>query len=131
MTGELPRLLVVDDEQDIRFLTRTILQDDFDVVEAAGGAEALEMLRGDAGIILVLLDIRMPDVDGFAVLGSLVAMEMLDRLSVVAFSAHADPKVAERIIDSGAIALVHKPFGSDELVDALQDALALHRRGQR
>ncbi len=122
MIDALPLLLVVDDEPDIRFLTKTILMNDYDVIEAAGGAEALEILDSNPDINLVLLDIRMPDVDGFAVLDSLSAREMLEDLTVVAFSAHADPDIAAQLLDSGAIALVHKPFTVDELNDAIRDA---------
>lgn len=60
------RVLVIDDEASVRRLFERILQSaDFDVVAAAGGAEGLQRLRDDRQIGLVLLDLAMPEMDGW------------------------------------------------------------------
>src|SRR2546425_10339154 len=61
------RILVVDDDENILSLERTILeQKGFDVTAAAGGGEALKLLAGQV-FDLVLLDVMMPEIDGFTV----------------------------------------------------------------
>ena len=65
----LKRVLVVDDVELNRFILRGILCADFEVVEAESGKAALEILkRENSDIAIVLLDIVMPEMDGFAVL---------------------------------------------------------------
>lgn len=124
MTAAIPTLLVVDDEPDIRLLVRTLLAEEYDFVEAGGGAEALAILESTPKIDVVLLDIRMPDVDGLAVMERMSAIDALANVPVVAFSAHAEPRMADDVLRHGARALVRKPFDRDDLTRALRAAAA-------
>ncbi len=114
-----PTLLIVDDEPDIRLLSRALLSDRYEVVEAGGGREALEILRGRPDVQILLLDLRMPDVDGFEVLTRLSELELLDRLWVVVFSAYSEPELLSQVVDMGARAVLPKPFTNEELARTL------------
>jgi DNA-binding response OmpR family regulator len=109
--------LVVDDEEVIRRLVRTVLEaDDFEVLEAGDGAEALETasLRHPA---VVILDVMMPDMDGVEV------CQRLDHrmVKVVMLTARDDPDLEKRCRDAGAVAFLTKPFSSIELLDLIEE----------
>jgi two-component system, OmpR family, response regulator ResD len=119
------KLLVVDDEPDIRLVARIVLEHEgFDVDEADDGRVALTACGEGDDIDLVLLDVRMPHLDGWQVLAQLRERGLLDHLRVVMISAHAEQALATRAIDEGATAYIRKPFALDQLVDVVRDALA-------
>jgi CheY-like chemotaxis protein len=109
-----PRIvLVVDDEDVIRRLIRTVLEaDDYEVVEARNGDMALK-LANEAHPAVVLLDILMPGIDGVEV------CRRLDHSAakVVIITARDDPLLEDACRDAGADAFLTKPFSSVELLD--------------
>lgn len=117
-------ILVVDDEPDLRLMLRVKLkQQGFEVTEAVDGAEALEILTHTTPD-LVLLDLRMPDIDGWSVLETLRERGRLDDLKVVTISAHAGAGTVERTSALGVQAHVSKPFLLKALIDVIHDVLA-------
>lgn len=116
-------VLVVDDEEDIRVLARITLQSaGFSVIEASSGSEALVTVDTE-GPDAMLLDIRMPGMDGWEVLDRLKAKDRLDDLRVVVFSAHEMASASERARRHGSAGFLPKPFMPEELVAALSSAL--------
>lgn len=114
------RALVVDDEEDLRYLLRFELEaEGYDVVEAAGGSEALEVLDRQE-VDLVLLDLSMPGLDGFAVLEEMRRRGLLPGVRVIAVSAHASEPTVQRALDLGSAGYLYKPFRSSELWDAIR-----------
>jgi CheY-like chemotaxis protein len=116
--------LIVEDEGDLRLMTRMILESrpGYDVLEAESGAEALALLdRSD--VDLILLDIRLPDMEGWDILERLTEQGRFPELPVVMVSAHSTPSTAERAMREGVRAYVTKPFTSEELFDAIARAL--------
>ncbi|GAC1353845.1 MAG: hypothetical protein NVSMB4_15530 [Acidimicrobiales bacterium] len=112
--------LIVDDEEVIRRLVRTVLEaDDFEVSEAHDGRAALEMV-GDVRPAVVILDVMMPDMDGVEV------CERLDHgaVKVVMLTARDDPELERRCKAAGADAFLTKPFSSIELLDVLEGLIA-------
>jgi DNA-binding response OmpR family regulator len=109
-----PRIvLVVDDDDMIRRLVRTVLEaDDYDVVEARNGDIALE-LANEAHPVVVLLDIMMPGIDGVEVCRRLDH----ESVKVVILTARDDPALETACREAGADAFLTKPFSSVELVD--------------
>ena len=109
-----PRIvLVVDDDDMIRRLVRTVLEaDDYDVVEARNGDIALE-LANEAHPAVILLDIMMPGIDGVEV------CRRLDHsaVKVVILTARDDPLLEDACKEAGADAFLTKPFSSVELLD--------------
>jgi CheY-like chemotaxis protein len=116
-------VLLVDDEPDILLATRLLLeQAGYAVLEAEGGQEALQLAELRT-VDAIFLDLRMPGVDGWAVLEELQTKGGSSRVPVIVLSAHADPSAIDRSIELGAKGYVRKPFRADELRRALESAL--------
>ena len=116
-------VLVVDDEEDLRVLARIHLERaGFQVEEADSGAAALDAIaasKPDA----VLLDLRLPGIDGWGVLQELAARDLLDSTAVIVVSAHSDAAMAAQARARGASGYVTKPFTGADLVAAVQRAV--------
>jgi two-component system, OmpR family, KDP operon response regulator KdpE len=122
------RILVVDDEPAIRRFLRTSLSaQGFRIEEAAGGEAALELLR-KAPIDVLVLDLGMPDIDGFEVIRRLRSSG--SAIPIIVLSSRADEKGKVEALDLGADDYVTKPFGIDELLARIRAALR-HRLQQQ
>jgi len=119
------RVLVVDDEPRMLSMMRRVLEaDGYGVILAGDGRAALEILRGSEPIDLMILDVMMPDIDGFDVCRTVRRESLVPILMLTARDAGAD-KVAG--LDYGADDYVVKPFENDELMARVR---ALLRRTQ-
>ena len=104
----MSRVLVVDDEPKLgRFVQEMLELDGHEVVGAGGGAEALARLS-DGGIDVVVTDLRMPDVDGLAVLRA--ARALVPAPAVVLMTAYGTAESAVEAMKAGAADYVTKPF---------------------
>jgi two-component system nitrogen regulation response regulator NtrX len=117
-----PRILVIDDDAGVRESLRMTLEyDGYDVSGAATGQEGLALVEREAPD-LVLLDVKMPGMDGLDVLTRLHSMH--EALPVVMISAHGTPSSAVDAIRKGALDFLEKPFESTErLRVTIQNAL--------
>ena len=126
------RLLVVDDNELNRdMLSRRLMKEGHEVSVAENGKRALEMVRGDAAFDLVLLDIMMPEMDGFEVLERLKGDTALSHIPVVMISASEETASVVRCIELGAEDYLPKPFNPVILkarVDASLDKKRLRDR---
>lgn len=113
-------ILIVDDEPAIRRFLRTSLKGQgFEVIEAASGAEALEQVRS-AAPELVVLDLGLPDLDGFEVIRRIRAGSSLP---IVVLTVRAGERDKVEALDLGADDYVTKPFGIGELLARVRTAL--------
>src|SRR5437667_788499 len=117
-----PRILVIDDEAPIRdSLKMTLEYEGYEFMGAATGQEGLALVEREAPD-LVLLDVKMPGMDGLDVLTRLHSMH--EMLPVVMISAHGTPSSAVEAIRKGALDFLEKPFESTErLRVTIQNAL--------
>lgn len=112
MENEPGRLLVVDDNELNRdLLSRRLRQEGHSVVTAINGIQALERIRAEA-FDLVLLDVMMPELDGYQVLEHLRSEEWLPRLPVIMISAVSELDSVVRCIEMGATDYLPKPFNA-------------------
>ena len=112
-TAELPRVLVADDEPDIRALMVSILiNDGYEVIEAGDGRAALELALSEDPDIR-LLDVVMPVMDGFTVLGKLKAIPDINPIAVIMVTARHLPLNELRALYSGAVDYITKPWTAD------------------
>ena len=117
----MPTILVVDDEASIRRTLREILEyEDFDVEEAVDGEEALDAIQ-DRSYDLVLLDVKMPEVDGMEVLEE-IADSTAD-LPVVMISGHGTIETAVEATKLGAYDFIEKPPDLNRLLVTVRNAL--------
>ncbi|MHC4598890.1 MAG: sigma-54-dependent transcriptional regulator [Planctomycetota bacterium] len=118
----MPSVLIVDDEKPVRDSVRTLLEyEDFQILEASSGKEALESLskmKPDA----VILDIKMPGMDGLETLDSL-RVEHPD-LPVVMFSGHGNIPTAVEALRKGAYDFIEKPPDADKILVTLRNAIS-------
>ncbi len=123
------RALVVDDDDGVRYTLAGILEDEgVEVEQAADGEEALDKLR-PGGFHLVVTDLRMPRMDGLALLDR-IRQEAL-ALEVVVLTAHGSERHAVEAMKKGAFDYFRKPFEPDELVVAVRRAIrSVHRRAE-
>lgn len=125
----MARILVVDDDPDIRLLLRLELSaEGHTIVEAGDGQAALEELQR-ASADLVLLDIMMPVLDGWGVLRALDPTS--PPVVVVTALATHDNHHLEEMLDLGAVDVVVKPFDPGWLVDLVEEVVALDHAGRQ
>src|SRR5688572_17050102 len=116
-----PRILVIDDEAAIRDSLRMILEyEDYLFLGAASGQEGISLVQRDRPD-LVLLDIKMPGMDGMDVLRKLHAHD--ETLPIVMISGHGTTATAVEAIRSGAVDFLDKPLSSERVIVTLQNAL--------
>ncbi|HSB90107.1 MAG TPA: response regulator transcription factor [Anaerolineales bacterium] len=119
-TGARRRILVVDDEpRMIRFIRLNLEHDGFDVVEATSGTQALAQLR-DRLPDLVLLDVMMPDLDGFE---TLRLLREISSVPVIMLTAKGEEDDRVRGLELGADDYITKPFSPRELVSRVRAVL--------
>ena len=117
-------VLIVDDDPDIRTLYRLVLrQEGLEVVEAENGREALDIIDTEAPA-LVLLDIMMPDIDGYEVCRRLRADPRTARLPVLMFSAKGTSADRKNGFKVGADGFIVKSAGPRALVTRVQSLLS-------
>ncbi|MGI9106313.1 MAG: response regulator [Pyrinomonadaceae bacterium] len=117
------RILVVDDNDDLRMLTKEALQrEHYNVIEASGGAEALRLI-GEKSPDLVMLDLVMPDPDGLAVLRMLRAKPETAHLPVILLTGMDDANSIKEGFDAGATDYLAKPFSRPQLYARIRACL--------
>ena len=120
MSTPRARILVVDDDEDIRLLVRELLERaGYEVVEAADGREALKLMYTTPPA-LVLLDITMPDLDGYQ---TLERIRDLSDVPVAMLTARSQELEKVRGLSAGADDYIAKPFGRQELLARVQALL--------
>lgn len=120
---QMPVVAVVEDNADNRLLVRTILEDRFQVTEYETGDDALAGMQ-QACPDVVLLDISLPGMDGTAVLEAMKANDRLNKLPVIALTAHAMSDDRERFIKLGFDDYLPKPIvDENELIRAIETLL--------
>src|SRR6266550_880881 len=122
---EKPPVLLVDDNEATRTLIIALLQRDFQVESATDGVEAIEKLRTNQ-YASILLDLRMPQQDGFGVLEFMQANSP-DRLrTVLVVTAVLTRNEIQRAKGFGVCGIITKPFDVDDLLNAVKDCVGDH-----
>ena len=105
------KILIVDDSEMNRSILSDMLSEKFDIVEAADGVQAVSVLQKmHSEIILVMLDIVMPNMDGFDVLAVMNKYHWIDEVPVVMISAENTASYVERAYALGATDYISRPF---------------------
>ncbi|APR84094.1 sigma-54 dependent DNA-binding response regulator [Minicystis rosea] len=121
LPAERPRILVIDDEPDIReTLDMVLALAGYEVSTAASGISAIERMKTEH-FDLVITDLRMPGLSG---IDTVEALRKLDPgLAVIVVSGYASEDATARCLAQGALCVMNKPFQLDELLQVVKDAL--------
>ncbi|MFB9640186.1 HAMP domain-containing protein [Streptomyces spiralis] len=118
------RILIVDDDiRNVFALTHALGRVGITVTYAEDGREGLEVLERTPDVSLVLMDIMMPEMDGYETIRTIRRTPRLARLPIIALTAKAMPGDREKAIDSGASDYVPKPVNVDRLLSVICDLL--------
>ena len=124
-------VLIIDDEAPIRLLCRVNLEaEGMEVVEAADGQAGLEAARERIPDV-VLLDVMMPGLDGWAVAEELLRDDRTKGVPIVFLTARADLRDRARGMDVGGVDYITKPFNPVELAPLVRDLLSRIEKGER
>jgi CheY-like chemotaxis protein len=112
-------LIVDDDTRNIFALAATLKSKGYQVVSCPGAEEAIDLLKSGKNADIVLLDMMMPDMDGYEALPLIKAINNLNELPVIAVTAQAMPGDREKCIAAGADDYLAKPIDVDKLMQLL------------
>ncbi|MEA2434290.1 MAG: hypothetical protein QOG54_1747 [Actinomycetota bacterium] len=120
----MARILIAEDNAEIRALVSSILvEEGHKVGVAQNGQQALDMMMEDAPDVLVL-DIMMPQMDGYTVLKELKSSGIKDTMKIMLLTAKTSESDWVRGYKLGADSYLTKPFDTDELINGIEDLLA-------
>jgi len=113
-------ILYVEDNPDNRSLIRRVLEaEDYAVVEAINAKQALEKLE-DSNIDLVLMDINMPDMDGYTLTAKIKAIQKFSKIPIVAVTANVMRGDREKSLGAGCDGYIQKPIDIDTLSQQIE-----------
>jgi two-component system cell cycle response regulator DivK len=123
-TEEKGTILYVEDNPDNRMLVRRILlSEDYGLIEATNATEALELLK-TAKPDLILMDINMPDMDGYTLTAKIKKISGFERVPILALTANVMRGDKEKTIEAGCDGYIQKPIDFDELLSEINRFLA-------
>ncbi len=119
----MKKVLVVEDTTEALNALRDLLMiEGYEVISAVNGEDAMHKFYIYTPDIVVT-DLRMPKVDGFALLEKIRSSEQLRKIPVIVFSADATPENEERCKEMGAVAFLKKPSSIEALLDCIESNL--------
>ena len=126
------QILIVDDSEMNREILTEMLQDDFRILEAENGEEALKMLKQyDTGISLMLLDIVMPVMNGFEVLAAMAREHWMDDIPVIMISSEGSEEYIRRAYEMGIADYIRRPFDAKIVYQRVFNTIKLYAKQRR
>ena len=126
------QILIVDDSEMNREILTEMLQDDFRILEAENGEEALKMLKQyDTGISLMLLDIVMPVMNGFEVLAAMAREHWMDDIPVIMISSEGSEDYIRRAYEMGIADYIRRPFDAKIVYQRVFNTIKLYAKQRR
>ena len=129
--NNLQTLLIVDDSQLNRELLMEILGTDYRYLQAEDGQQAIDILRGNPAVDLMLLDMVMPGLDGCGVLETMQRYHWLDEIPVIVISADQSDAFMDRAYSLGATDYIHRPFHTLVVRRRIENTLMLYAKQRR
>ncbi len=104
------QILIVDDEEINRAILNEMFRHEYDMLEAANGQEAIDQIENNQNIVLILLDIVMPVLNGFKVLNYMQEHDLIDKIPVILITAESVRDSEDKAYAYGVADVMHKPF---------------------
>jgi two-component system cell cycle response regulator DivK len=117
-------ILYVEDNPENRMLVRRVLlSEKYSMIEAKDASEALDVLKGSQPD-LILMDINMPDMDGYTLTAQIKSMTGFERIPILAITANVMRGDREKTIEAGCDGYIQKPIDIDQLTHEIEKLLA-------
>ena len=114
------RILIIDDDaRNIFALSATLRAKSFDCVSCLGAQEAIDLLKGNETIDAILIDMMMPDMDGYEAIPLIKAIPERRNTALISVTAQAMVGDREKCLQAGADGYISKPIDVDKLLDLL------------
>lgn len=104
------QILIVDDLEVNRVILSDVFVDEYEILEASNGNEAIYQLENNHNIVLILLDVVMPELNGFGVLEYMKEKDLLDRIPVILITGETIINSDDQAYSFGVADVMHKPF---------------------
>ncbi len=125
------KILIADDSDFNRAILAEMLGDEYEILEAENGTEAIDILCRESDIDLLLLDIVMPEMDGFEVLTAMNKRHWIEDLPVIMISSENASSYVERAYDLGATDYISRPFDTAVVRRRVTNTLMLYAKQKR
>ena len=120
MEVKTKKILIIDDDSRNIFALNAVLKaKKYQCLSAGNAQDGFEILANDKGIAVVLMDMMMPDMDGYQAIAKMKAHPDMKNIPVIAVTAQAMVGDRERCLAAGAASYISKPVNVDELVHQL------------
>ena len=113
-------LIIDDDSRNIFALTAVLKAKKYSCLSANSAKKGFEVLASNTDIAVVLMDMMMPDMDGYQAIKNMKSNPEMQNIPVIAVTAQAMVGDRERCINAGAIGYISKPVNVDELIEQLK-----------
>ncbi|MDR2965197.1 MAG: response regulator [Treponema sp.] len=122
--SEKKKILFVDDDAIQHAIAENMLKDDYEVFKAKSGSEALQYLYSNEFIPnLILLDIMMPDMDGWEVFNRIRGISLLKKVPIAFITALTESSDEKRAFEIGADDYIRKPYEKEDLLNRIKIVL--------
>lgn len=121
------QILIVDDEDINRMILRGVFEDEYDILEAENGQDANALIEENDNIVLVLLDIVMPVLNGFGVLQYMQERDLLEKIPVILITGETVLDSDEQAYAYGVADVMHKPFYPHIVMRRAQNIIELYQ----
>ena len=116
-------LIIDDDSRNIFALSAVLKAKKYQCLSALSAAHGLELLNGNNNIGAVLMDMMMPEMDGYEAIGKMKSDDSLRNIPVIAITAQAMTGDKEKCLEAGADGYISKPVNVDELLTLLNQLI--------
>lgn len=120
------KILIVDDSNIIVNLISKIFKDEFEVIGASDGKEALEKVEEESDLYGMLLDLNMPNVNGFEVLHYFKEHNLFGKIPVVVVTGDDSKETIDRAFDYSIVDVINKPFNERDIKRAVTSMINFH-----
>jgi two-component system, cell cycle response regulator DivK len=115
-------LIIEDNEQNMYMLTYLLESENYEIIQAFNGTSGINAAKSNKPDI-ILLDIQLPEMDGYAVAVKLKENEELKNIPIIAVTSYAMPGDKEKAIESGATGYIEKPINPDTFISQMESFL--------
>lgn len=127
-----PKIVIADDSEINRAILVNMLEEEYELLEAENGTETISLLREyGAEISLVLLDIVMPEQDGFAVLNAMNQNHLIEDVPVIMISAENSAEFTEKAFEAGVVDFISRPFDSYLVHKRINNTIILYAKQKK